>query len=211
LIVVYVDIAELFCNVEVVQNWSKTFREGAWKQVSSSILIVCAGLEESLGDELTGTFGDLFEEMVSLAEAGFFGWVCGFQIPLLRQLYNQYSENYEQALATYEKLKSSNKKFHSFLERKVEEGGRDLLSYLYLPIQRILAYEALLKVSCLFSCHRELDVYSCFSDAGNSRAYSAGSPWLCASAKQLAAAAWSRDTGKQSRQAAEEYAASWSD
>lgn len=68
-----------------------------------------------------------------------------FQLPLLRQLYTQYSENYEQALATYERLKNSNRKFQTFLERKVEEGGRDLLSFLYLPIQRMQAYEALLK------------------------------------------------------------------
>lgn len=76
-------------------------------------------------------------------------------------MYTQYNENYEQALATYEKLKRENKKFQDFIsvrpsssshyslthaQEKISAGGKDLLSYLYLPIQRILAYEALLKV-----------------------------------------------------------------
>ena len=34
-------------------------------------------------------------------------------------------------------------------KEKTSVGGKDLLSYLYLPIQRLLAYEALLKVFAL--------------------------------------------------------------
>jgi hypothetical protein len=79
--------------------------------------------------EYGNTFGDLFIEM----------------IPLLRQLYSQYSENYERAMETYERLKS-NKSFSNWLEqRKLElNDTKDLRSYLFLPIQRMIAYTSLL-------------------------------------------------------------------
>jgi RhoGEF domain len=76
------------------------------------------------------TFGDLFLDM----------------LPLLRQAYSQYSENYEHAMATYERCKSR-KQFAQWLESRQSALGdqRDLLSYLYLPIQRMIAYTSLLK------------------------------------------------------------------
>jgi len=48
---------------------------------------------------------------------------------------------------TYEKAKK-NKQFAAFLERKQREinENKDLLTYLYLPIQRMIAYDSLLKV-----------------------------------------------------------------
>lgn len=44
-----VDVADLFCNIELVRNWSVAFRED---------------LEELLGPKLDGEFGERFEEMV---------------------------------------------------------------------------------------------------------------------------------------------------
>lgn len=45
------DVADLFCNIELVRNWSVAFRED---------------LEELLGPKLDGEFGERFEEMVCL-------------------------------------------------------------------------------------------------------------------------------------------------
>lgn len=44
------DVADLFCNIELVRNWSVAFRED---------------LEELLGPKLDGEFGERFEEMVA--------------------------------------------------------------------------------------------------------------------------------------------------
>lgn len=43
------DSNDLFCNIELLRNWSLTFHEG---------------LEEHLGPKLDGEFGVIFEEMV---------------------------------------------------------------------------------------------------------------------------------------------------
>tara|TARA_R110002050_G_scaffold66764_3_gene144674 strand:+ start:1860 stop:2480 length:621 start_codon:yes stop_codon:yes gene_type:complete len=76
------------------------------------------------------TFGDVFIEM----------------IPLLRQLYIQYNENYDYALQTCEACKKS-KLFSQWLEKTQVDKPHmpDLLSYLYLPIQRMITYTSLLK------------------------------------------------------------------
>jgi len=67
-------------------------------------------------------------------------------IPFMRQLYTQYNENYENAIDAYDKAKK-NKAFAQFLEKTQKETNeqKDLLTYLYLPVQRILAYDSLLK------------------------------------------------------------------
>lgn len=64
----------------------------------------------------------------------------------MRQLYTQYNENYENAMDTYDKAKKI-KTFAQFLEKTQKETNeqKDLLTYLYLPVQRILAYDSLLK------------------------------------------------------------------
>lgn len=64
----------------------------------------------------------------------------------MRQLYTQYNENYENAMNTYDKAKKI-KAFAQFLEKTQKETNeqKDLLTYLYLPVQRILAYDSLLK------------------------------------------------------------------
>jgi hypothetical protein len=56
---------------------------------------------------------------------------------------------------TYEKAKR-NKQFAAFLERKQKEinENKDLLTYLYLPIQRMIAYDSLLKVCISHSATR---------------------------------------------------------
>lgn len=64
----------------------------------------------------------------------------------MRQLYTQYNENYDHAMVTYEKAKK-NRSFAQFLEKTQKETNeqKDLLTYLYLPVQRMLAYDSLLK------------------------------------------------------------------
>lgn len=76
------------------------------------------------------TFGDVFLEM----------------IPVMRQLYTQYSENYQHAMETYE-LAKKNKAFSTMIERRHKEinDTKDILTYLYLPVQRMIAYDSLLK------------------------------------------------------------------
>ena len=64
---------------------------------------------------------------------------------MLRQLYAQYNENYQGALHLYKETLSTNKIFASFVERKRQETGKDLLAYLYMPIQRVMSYDTLLK------------------------------------------------------------------
>lgn len=80
--------------------------------------------------QLGETFGSLFLDMV----------------PVLRQLYTQYNENYDHAMESYEKAKKL-KAFSAFLEKKQAElnDSKALLTYLYLPIQRMIAYDSLLK------------------------------------------------------------------
>ena len=65
----------------------------------------------------------------------------------MRQLYTQYSENYDNAMVTYEKAKK-NRAFAQFLEKTQKDTNeqKDLLTYLFLPVQRMLAYDSLLKV-----------------------------------------------------------------
>lgn len=64
----------------------------------------------------------------------------------MRQLYTQYNENYDHAMMTYDSTRK-NKAVATFLERRQKEMGdsKDLLTYLYLPVQRMLAYDSLLK------------------------------------------------------------------
>jgi hypothetical protein len=72
-----------------------------------------------------------------------FAQVLLHMVPMLRQLYTQYCENYERALTTYERCKTS-KVFMSFLSAGQEKCGRDFLSCMYLPIGRMIAYDTLL-------------------------------------------------------------------
>ena len=72
-----------------------------------------------------------------------FAQVLLHMVPMLRQLYTQYCENYERALTTYERCKG-NKALMAFLRSRQEKTGRDFLSCLYLPIGRMIAYDTLL-------------------------------------------------------------------
>lgn len=106
---------EIFCNLELIRNWHAAF---------------CEGLSHNLtcGD----TFGDFFMDMT----------------PLLRQLYTQYNENYDHAMDALEAAKKI-KPFAAFLEKKQKDISenkiKDLLTYLYLPIQRMITYDSLVK------------------------------------------------------------------
>jgi len=123
------DLQSILCNLELIRSWNVEFLHQ---------------LESAIDDERG--FGDLFLEM----------------LPMLRQLYAQYNENYAHAMHLYEKFKK-NKDFAAFIESgsksrqmsKSEAGGEEpnvaaspsktFISFLYLPIQRILAYYSLLK------------------------------------------------------------------
>ncbi|KAL6061286.1 FYVEtype Zn finger-containing protein [Balamuthia mandrillaris] len=120
------DLQDILCNLELIRNWNEQFLEE---------------MEGLLEDDCE--FGKLFMEM----------------IPMLRQLYAQYNENYAHAMEAYEKCKK-NKEFATFLEtvaRKRSEEERptnstspptycnNFLNFLYLPIQRMIAYDFLLK------------------------------------------------------------------
>eukprot|EP01102_Stenamoeba_stenopodia_P001926 TRINITY_DN1173_c0_g1_i2.p1 TRINITY_DN1173_c0_g1~~TRINITY_DN1173_c0_g1_i2.p1 ORF type:complete len:326 (-),score=58.99 TRINITY_DN1173_c0_g1_i2:587-1564(-) len=106
---------EIFSNLELIRSWHATFYEGL------NTHLAC-------GD----TFGDFFMDMT----------------PLLRQLYTQYNENYDHAMEALENAKKI-KGFASFLEKKQKEISenkiKDLLTYLYLPIQRMITYDSLVK------------------------------------------------------------------
>eukprot|EP01091_Cochliopodium_minus_P011810 TRINITY_DN3443_c1_g1_i1.p1 TRINITY_DN3443_c1_g1~~TRINITY_DN3443_c1_g1_i1.p1 ORF type:complete len:585 (-),score=153.56 TRINITY_DN3443_c1_g1_i1:46-1800(-) len=86
-------------------------------------------LRNRLKKNLEKPFGELFMHM----------------IPVLRQLYAQYNENYQSALNLYKDTLLNNKQFASFVERKRQETGKDFLFYLYMPIQRVIAYDSLVK------------------------------------------------------------------
>lgn len=114
-------LRNLLSNLELIRTWNEK---------------LLSQLETEVGED--DAFGFIFLDM----------------IPLLRQLYAQYSENYENlAMKTYEKFKT-NKEFANFLrvaqakEKSAAENGmiqsKDFLSFLYLPIQRMMAYNSLL-------------------------------------------------------------------
>eukprot|EP00005_Dracoamoeba_jomungandri_P007734 CAMPEP_0174277402 /NCGR_PEP_ID=MMETSP0439-20130205/60912_1 /TAXON_ID=0 /ORGANISM="Stereomyxa ramosa, Strain Chinc5" /LENGTH=555 /DNA_ID=CAMNT_0015369717 /DNA_START=1824 /DNA_END=3491 /DNA_ORIENTATION=- len=92
-----------------------------------------------------------------------FGQLFIDMIPLLRQLYAQYNENYPLAMEAYEKLKKK-RDFLQFIDSLQQKQGvvsagvlgenakvtnpsatKNFLSFLYLPIQRMIAYDSLLK------------------------------------------------------------------
>lgn len=121
------ELQGILCNLELIRRWNVEFLNQ---------------LESALEDERG--FGELFLEM----------------LPMLRQLYAQYNENYAHAMDHYEKCKK-NKEFAAFIEsvsvkhvvkplageefNVVPSPSKNFLSFLYLPIQRILAYYSLLK------------------------------------------------------------------
>jgi len=80
--------------------------------------------------ELTDCFGDLVVKMSVI----------------LRQLFTQYNENYQQAQLTYTECLKNNKEFEQFIQKNNQASpNSNLLTSLYLPIQRMIMYDSLLK------------------------------------------------------------------
>jgi len=70
-----------------------------------------------------------------------FGDILTEMFPILKQIYTQYSENYEAAQLCFgECIKL--KEFEEFLSKR----NLNLLSMLYIPIQRMVMYYSLLKI-----------------------------------------------------------------
>lgn len=67
------------------------------------------------------------------------------QMVIMRQLYAQYNENYEEAQQTYKEL-LKNKEFEQFIQNKsIKNQKANLLNALYLPIGRMIVYDSLLR------------------------------------------------------------------
>jgi len=64
---------------------------------------------------------------------------------ILRQLFTQYNANYQLAQETYKECLKNNKDFEHFIQKQANSKS-DLLTSLYLPIQRMIMYDSLLKV-----------------------------------------------------------------
>jgi len=65
---------------------------------------------------------------------------------ILRQLFTQYNENYQQAQLTYTECLKYNKDFEQFIQKNNQASpNSNLLTSLYLPIQRMIMYDSLLK------------------------------------------------------------------
>eukprot|EP01087_Luapelamoeba_hula_P014366 TRINITY_DN4197_c0_g1_i1.p1 TRINITY_DN4197_c0_g1~~TRINITY_DN4197_c0_g1_i1.p1 ORF type:complete len:535 (-),score=129.86 TRINITY_DN4197_c0_g1_i1:1-1605(-) len=112
------ELHDILSNIELIRNWNVRFLQSL----------------QALLDDDAG-FGELFLEM----------------LPLMRQLYAQYNENYTVALESYERAKKT-KEFAHFVEKASKEkeeeqpgiAAKSFLSFLYLPIQRMIAYDSLL-------------------------------------------------------------------
>eukprot|EP01125_Pyxidicula_operculata_P019343 TRINITY_DN7016_c0_g1_i1.p1 TRINITY_DN7016_c0_g1~~TRINITY_DN7016_c0_g1_i1.p1 ORF type:complete len:470 (-),score=87.12 TRINITY_DN7016_c0_g1_i1:43-1452(-) len=77
---------------------------------------------------------------------------------ILRQLFTQYNENYSLAQKTYtECLK--NKEFEQLVQKNQAKSKSNLLTSLYLPIQRMIMYDSLLKDIIVLTprTHRDFD------------------------------------------------------
>ena len=157
------DIQSLFCNIEVIYNWHYKFLTAlrvcfccffvvffvvvflfflvlvlVWfgfkfYLIHSPLPFLSTSTSTQIHTGTGDTLGDIFIDMM----------------PVLRQLYIQYNENYEHAIQTYE-VSKKNKLFGQLLEKAQGEANKDLLSYLYLPIQRMISYYSILKVLFIF-------------------------------------------------------------
>jgi len=127
---------DIFSNIQLITNWHATFLQ------SLETLLEC-------GD----TFAETLVEM----------------LPVLRQFYTQYNENYDHAMETLENAKKL-KAFAAFLEKKqkdiAENKVKDLLSYLHLPIQRMIAYDSLIK-DIVSLTRQDHDDYQALTNAYN--------------------------------------------
>ena len=61
------------------------------------------------------------------------------------QIYSEYANNYDDAIALYYKLMDDSPAFHAFVRAAKQTAGLDLASYLIMPIQRLPRYMLLLQ------------------------------------------------------------------
>lgn len=126
-------LQQMVINIELVHSWHTQFYNN---------------LKNRIKKDLDKPFGDLFNHMASISfsvQLANFDSLFFQKIPVLRQLYAQFNENYQKALELYRNTLETNRTFGSFVEKKRQETGKDFLHYLYMPIQRVIAYDSLLK------------------------------------------------------------------
>eukprot|EP01121_Diplochlamys_sp_Union-15-3_P005976 TRINITY_DN1635_c0_g5_i1.p1 TRINITY_DN1635_c0_g5~~TRINITY_DN1635_c0_g5_i1.p1 ORF type:complete len:300 (+),score=53.18 TRINITY_DN1635_c0_g5_i1:466-1365(+) len=77
---------------------------------------------------------------------------------ILRQLYSEYSGNYETAQQTYKECMKL-REFENFILLQTKQKSTNLLTSLYLPIQRMIMYDSLLKdiISCTENDHPDYE------------------------------------------------------
>eukprot|EP01127_Copromyxa_protea_P000464 TRINITY_DN1037_c0_g3_i1.p1 TRINITY_DN1037_c0_g3~~TRINITY_DN1037_c0_g3_i1.p1 ORF type:complete len:470 (+),score=91.03 TRINITY_DN1037_c0_g3_i1:62-1471(+) len=108
-------LKNLFGNIDLILTWNMDF---------------LASLRTTLSNGQSGCFGDIVKKMCLI----------------LRQLFTAYNENYQLAQETYtECLK--NPEFELFVKNRSnqKDSKTNLLTSLYLPIQRMIMYQSLLK------------------------------------------------------------------
>jgi hypothetical protein len=118
-------VKKLFGNIEVIMGWNMQFygRLRARYEESEDFSM------DSNVDDHEFLFGDIMVEM----------------LVILRQIYSQYNENYEEAQLTYRELMKS-KEFETHIRMTSNGNSKThLLTLLYLPVGRMIVYDSLLK------------------------------------------------------------------
>jgi len=89
---------------------------------------------------------------------GCFGHILVEMFGILRQLYSEYSGNYETAQQTYRECMKT-KEFETFIQNQTKQKSTNLLTSLYLPIQRMIMYDSLLKeiIGCTSNDHPDYE------------------------------------------------------
>ena len=118
-------VKRLFGNIEVIMGWNMQFYGRLRTRYEESEDV---SMDSNAGDH-EFLFGDIMVEM----------------LVILRQIYSQYNENYEEAQVTYRDCMKA-KEFESFV-RTTSNGNakNNLLTLLYLPVGRMIVYDTLLK------------------------------------------------------------------
>lgn len=113
-------IKSLFGNFESILNWNMDFRN----QLKVKII------DDNFGESNIDAIGEIMVKM----------------FVILRQLFTAYNENYKLAQKTYQDC-LKNQEFESFVRStsNLKDSKTNLLTSLYLPIQRIIMYDSLLK------------------------------------------------------------------
>jgi len=125
----------LFSNIELILMWNMDFLQ----MLKDRLLLgrSGSGSAASLGDRSGAR---------SIGEEVCFGDIFVKSSVILRQLFTQYNQSYALAQHTYQEL-LKNKDFEQFIQLKSaqKDSRTNLLTSLYLPIQRMIMYDSLLK------------------------------------------------------------------